>query len=936
MKNLYKPYILFFTVTIPQITLFSLFYKLYSIIGSELTPEAVKLWTVSAIVMPLCCIIFTAYASISIYRKKEIHPLIAVPMFSVYTTFLTIYFLNHSSFIPSNIPNWLFMGIEPGMSLLTLIMPALAYAMLIAVHWTVEKYKIKSVEKDIFMVFGIPFFWYTTFHLMFGIFRMGLVRALEKIIPIVFILSATVFFFFLVRVVYVLLSRKTLAWKNLLAPLVLIGSILGLLLNRSMGNVFGDFSHYGFYVLAAATSLLMIIPETSSPRLRLIIFIARSITYVYSIYFFLVFLPYLPLSLIAIIAFGAGILMLVPLILTLLHTKTLYNDFMFLKRHYKKGLLAVLFAVAVLSIPALLTASISDDRINVDNALKHTYQRSFTEKAPLSIDTKGVERVLNNIKYLKSSRNDFFNFRNTNTPYLSAFYNWYVLDNTSMADSKIRRLEQAFLGEYKSNNNQETFDSFISDVYIRQIDTSSIFDSAEGVYKSWISFELQNNNDFQGEFVTNFELPEGCYITDYYLYVPEGKKFGMIADKRAANWVYNQNKLIRRDPGIISNIGGNKYELKVFPFGARETRKTGMEISHRTPFALQIENRTLQLGETSADNTRLHKGIIQNKDYAYIPKEVKDNLKITLRKPAYYFVIDCSAENKQKVNQYIDRIKEYIDNNDISTSVSQIVLVNYNEKIMKPEEDWSKGVEKLGIKAGFNLDYTIKRILYESYTSNSEYYPVIIISTDNIDKAILSRDFESLGFTCPEGIYYYHLMDEKTIARYSLLQNSSYSVPEHIKQINYEPVAVWHSNNSKSFYLPNNQQDDIVLLNDNFDPDINEVKASKWEQGIMLKAAYMSYLLHPEKYTDKSVAIVRSSINSNTLSPLTSFIVLENEAQEKAMLQKQKELLATDKPVDVNDMTEMDEPAILLIAIPLMCVLLFVKKRRRAVRQITS
>lgn len=94
----------------------------------------------------------------------------------------------------------------------------------------------------------------------------------------------------------------------------------------------------------------------------------------------------------------------------------------------------------------------------------------------------------------------------------------------------------------------------------------------------------------------------------------------------------------------------------------------------------------------------------------------------------------------------------------------------------------------------------------------------------------------------------------------------------------------------------------------------------------------MNQQLHPEKAWGQSLEIVKGSISQHVMSPLTSFIVLENQAQERAMLEKQKQILATTKPVEIGDLTEMDEPPIgvmLLLGIGFLLALKIWKRAKR-------
>lgn len=925
MKHLYKPYGLLLTVTIPQVIIAVLFSKMFYIIQSQLSKEGLMTWRVLGSYLVLACILFTGYGIRNGRRKKEIHPYWAMGIFTAYMIFILSYFFQHERMIPSNIPNWVLLDMRPGIYMLTAIMPVLAHMMIILVHWTMEKYNINGVSKDVYFLLGIPASWY-----LFGRF-LGLRRLhrLEALMPILFIVSVVAFVFFLVRTLLVILKRKSHVAQNYLAPIVLFCSLLGLSLNQSLGNIFGDFSHYGFYLFALFTGILMMIPPIEHPKKRLALFVGKSVTFVFTLYFFMVFLPYVPLAFIGIIFIGLGILMFTPLALMFLHTRSLWWDFKFLNLHYSKSFLAVLFIIGVSILPASFMLTIAGDKECLDEALEYVYQRGYEDEKAPQINTAAIKRTLKNIKYMKGMSRDDFGIFTTKTPYLTAFYDGYVLDHLSLSNRKIHQLERVFLGESTVHVNDERDPDITNqDVTIKNITTDTLFDREEGIYKSWIHFEMENTTDFQTEYSTVFTLPEGSYISDYYLYVGDNKKHGMIADKRAANWVYQQIRKIRRDPGILTYIGDNKIDFKVFPFNEYEVRKTGIEIIHRKPISLNIDERVIDLKDDRGNvsiqrqDTYMHPGI------AYITKEMKASLPTVTRKPKYYFVLDYSKGNEEFIHDYMQRTKNYIEENRLQKDVGEIIALNYEEKIATSKENWEESLKEVKVKGGFYVDYTLKRILYKHYVHDSEEYPVMVVVTNDMNEVILSKELGNFAFMAPEELSYYQLDDRGRLKKY----DGSLEEGKDVDGVEKTPVLAWESEEGKTLYLPDDGEDSIVLTTDALAIKGEELKGSKWENAVSLKAMYMNQQLHPEKAWGQSLEIVKGSISQHVMSPLTSFIVLENQAQERAMLEKQKQILATTKPVEIGDLTEMDEPPIgvmLLLGIGFLLALKIWKRAKR-------
>ena len=202
------------------------------------------------------------------------------------------------------------------------------------------------------------------------------------------------------------------------------------------------------------------------------------------------------------------------------------------------------------------------------------------------------------------------------------------MEGLTISNKKINLLERAFFGE----SDQEVIEeqTINEDIEVKKINTETTYNPEDESYTSWIDFEIKNRRNWQNEYSTVFTLPDSAYISDYYLYVGNEKKYGMLADKRAANWIYNQIKNVRKDPGLLTYIEGNKVSFKIFPFNRYETRKSGIQIVHKRPVTMNIDGNRIVLdsndiqngsNESSFDAMELKSGV------RIIPKEVKEKLR---------------------------------------------------------------------------------------------------------------------------------------------------------------------------------------------------------------------------------------------------------------------------------------------------------------------
>ena len=94
-----------------------------------------------------------------------------------------------------------------------------------------------------------------------------------------------------------------------------------------------------------------------------------------------------------------------------------------------------------------------------------------------------------------------------------------------------------------------------------------------------------------------------------------------------------------------------------------------------------------------------------------------------------------------------------------------------------------------------------------------------------------------------------------------------------------------------------------------------------------LEAANIAQILHPET-TDKNwLDLVKKSFASHILTHETAYIVVENEAQKAALLQKHKQTLNGNKALDTEETQRMSEPSIWVLGL-LLAVFMYWKRKK--------
>ena len=71
------------------------------------------------------------------------------------------------------------------------------------------------------------------------------------------------------------------------------------------------------------------------------------------------------------------------------------------------------------------------------------------------------------------------------------------------------------------------------------------------------------------------------------------------------------------------------------------------------------------------------------------------------------------------------------------------------------------------------------------------------------------------------------------------------------------------------------------------------------------------------------------------MTPVTSYLVVENEAQKAILTKKQQQVLSSNKSLDLGEDTlQMSEPNLLIVTILLYAIVWFKEKRKRKISKL--
>ena len=690
--------------------------------------------------------------------------------------------------------------------------------------------------------------------------------------------------FMMIHICFALLSRKKADIRNetYSSTHYVITFILGMFLPftglmLNLRYAVYNFSSPIFFMIAMINGALLLIPIPKDQKLRLFLFYLKSVGYGFILYFFIVFVPFMPLGFLLLV-FVVGILVFAPSLIAFWQGRLLFKEWKALRSSFNNLLVVVVFFIGIFTLPMVLLTFIYSDRPNLVNAIEYV-QGDGLEKR--SVNLSALERSLIFIEgsYLvPDNRIDFLDigFQEGSIPIISNVYSRIVLHGKTLSRNSLDNLKSIFFDEKIPDNNKSRTPS--NNVELQDYKVETTYDSYIGAYRSWINLQLKNNNGgSREEYKTEFTLPEGAFISDYYLYVNNQKKEGILADNRAATFVYN--KIVSRslDPGILHYINENTIELKVFPFNEGEIRRTGFQIIHKNSLDLVIDDKTMNL-KGDDDFVELVVGNV-----SLLSSKLIGDLPIIDRTSEYNFVIDCSKNSdvgflKEQVLDYARAFNiEYANVYFTSYRVTKSNLNDLNDIAFKKE-------------GGFNLNFAIKNILEDT---DSTRFPIIIAVTENMPNCVFYESSKSYLF--PESPVYYGLNYDFTLTPYSFINN------EKLEKVKKPIITAAVSYNGTAVKKDGK---DHLVLSENKKVDFGQ---NQYENAL---------ILYGQDNNDKEIiSNVRDSFRSNILTKNTAFIVVETEEQEKELLSLQKKLFSGDNLNDTPTQNLSEPPFFILIII---------------------
>ncbi len=882
--------LLFSSFAVLTIVIYSHYFDLYRSYIDD-----VKLWREARMfygVMQLLLLSPLVFWSI----KKELIPKLYYILSIIGYSILLTYFISISDeLFPWSIPQWAREETSTFGYYYVLHFILILYGIFALLFYTKKQ---SPAYLNLIFAFAIPVLWYFIINTIIPLFNGGIDQ--EYILICSMIISVALFLFFILQV-FMNIFQKRNVWNNYKIYICifvgLVFPILGLIVNQvgpfelsGESNIFGNFSSPYFYAIAIFNGIILILYTIVPLRFTTAVFlyIALSVGFSYVLYFFLIFIPFLPLSLLAIVVFGYGILMLTPVVLFWVEVKVVSELYEILRLHLRPFAIFSIGFMSFLVIPLVLIFSMSQDKKNLHRALDSLYAYDIKSFETPEIDISGLESALNSVQANQSR--DFFAF-NHQTPILSDVYRQIVMDNLKLSAAKQKKLKTLYSLDSESYDYVTTPIDFHpevekSDSLFELMDYRIKTVQKEDYYETWIDFEIQNKSPYSFiEFKAEFTIPETVFVQNYYLDIEEERVYGLLAEQKSATWIYNSIRNINRDPGFLRYNNHGNLDLSIFPFEENQVRTSGIQFIHRDAFEFNIQEKqiTVSVPSLPAQKSDTFESITSN-SYDY------DSLML---EPKLYVILNSNylRDEPIKAQKTINELATY--------KPAYFIADNGIREVKNPLQtlNW----DSLGqYEFPFFRDKAVKTIMYHA-SQDTTHYPIVYILGANHQALEVEDNYSYFEFLNP-GL---------------VLTTSVKEVTE-----NYKPKTFGKSNNSSNaiFNFAN-----VPVLLPKPEPYLS-TELSAYQKACEMTFQYRNALIQNENKNTSWLENVKYSFENHTLSPTTAFISLENESQRKILLQKQKEILQGKFYFDPSaENVEMSEPSPLAIIIVLF--LLFLLKK---------
>ncbi|MDX1921493.1 MAG: MSEP-CTERM sorting domain-containing protein [Candidatus Caenarcaniphilales bacterium] len=700
---------------------------------------------------------------------------------------------------------------------------------------------------------------------------------------------------------------------------------------------------------------------------------------------FLVFMPFMPLALLACIVAGAGFLIFAPFALFIIHLEKIKEGFGNLWSSRRKAILV--FSLSFLALPFVYTTGALLDKVFLNQALSYVYEPDYTGVQRYTGSRFFLRRSLKRLEDFKEGIylpfiSPYYNWLVFNGLVLldekvkHVKHLFFGEERKTKKENKPHSLF-GFNSSFKRTNKQmhslnglfPKLDNKSLNLTYEVIKSSNSQNPPEGFEKTLIKFRVKNTSSQTLEYNSYLELPKAAFVSGLWLYIDGKRQRGNIFEKKSAEWVYQMITAERRDPALLSFVKPNLLSFKLFPCLPREERTFEIELIHpiASPENIKFAGKAISLNQTQKYKKENY--FYEGSNFVFLKD--KKNVKSFKRQPYLHLIIEKSRNSKlSDLKSRIQRIRQLFPNaqetvytianyETSSNGFSRLVFLEQLEKQLDdPNSSFNEENNSLKARGGFAQERFIKVAILNSaqhtkFVENCNaklsdwelsHYPVIVVLRTSNDKPLSDSDSEyDLNYyrdLLPDYPIFHIDHPDGNFQSFDLDGSAYIGMPVSIPVIAFckvsnfvEPNLSIASYDSEKISLSTNLKNQVELRTidpkkKEFIPLENLQKISNpnglYPQALNLWFEYNQLLKNPSLINKSFKKLVIKSKELGVMLPITSYIVLENKAQEEALKRKEKKKLNNKASLEI---LEANEPPLWIIVFSFLAFVFFAQKK---------
>jgi hypothetical protein len=442
--------------------------------------------------------------------------------------------------------------------------------------------------------------------------------------------------------------------------------------------------------------------------------------------------------------------------------------------------------------------------------------------------------------------------------------------------------------------------------------------------ESRIQLILKNELSSQQEFRSRIQLPADAFISGYSLTINGIDKEGLLVERKAATWVYQQILNENRDPGLLRYLPGSPdLELRIFPFSGNQIRYSGLSVLHNGPIQIQLDSTTIQIDGDSAARTLEFPGL-----GAVIPSSRIDQLPRALLPRRFHLILDASENAKAGQLLRVAQVDTFLARNPGTPS---FLAMNFRGKQLS-EKTWKQEYLDFPKEGGLFLERAIRNSLVNAYKISRDTLPRLVLFSDRKVFPVLKNDLAKFAIT-QGGDACIFVMNSRGELWQKRLNGDSLQRIEKLPDL--DSSAIFTNQENLRFALPLHQGSVLLpFVPPSLASQAQATNAPAWDAAARLALLDLQDAIFPRKQWKN---LVQQSFAQHVLMPSTAFIVVENPAQEKALLQKQKDVLKANANLEIDAQeSQMSEPEFWILLAVAVASLLWQGRSRLTGKSVTS